>query len=202
MCMIFIFPNNCQVKFSLLQLLFLFCLPFNSCFQFVDFHRRRFYLVQHNTLPSRSTSLILICTFLCNCIGLFLPVLYLYLLSLLPLFVITLLSAHLLIVSRFGLPANGSLPNGRPPLHLGMFLTTLNFSLLLLALAGRSLHRHSHYLSPVTVSHSFLPNLSFPVFQPGFNSTLSPTLQTFYFINLHTRALWLLLFSFFLVIFI
>ena len=35
-----------------------------------------------------------------------------------PLIFTTLLSAHLLIVSRFGLPTRGSLPNGHPPLHL------------------------------------------------------------------------------------
>ena len=35
-----------------------------------------------------------------------------------PLFFTTLLSEHLLIVSRFCLPARGSLPNGHPPLQL------------------------------------------------------------------------------------
>ena len=39
-----------------------------------------------------------------------------------PLIFTTLLSAHLLNVSRFGLPARGSLPNGHPPLHLVVFL--------------------------------------------------------------------------------
>ena len=39
-----------------------------------------------------------------------------------PLIFTTLLSEQLLIVSRFGLPARGSLPNGHPPLHLVVFL--------------------------------------------------------------------------------
>ena len=38
-----------------------------------------------------------------------------------PLIFTTLLSAHLLIVSRFGLPARVSLPNGHPPLQLVVF---------------------------------------------------------------------------------
>ena len=45
-----------------------------------------------------------------------------------PLIFTTLLSAHLLIVSRFGLPERGSLPNGDPPLHLVDFFTTLCLS--------------------------------------------------------------------------
>ena len=39
-----------------------------------------------------------------------------------------LVSAHLLIVSRFGLPARGSLPNGHSLLHLVGFFTTLCLS--------------------------------------------------------------------------
>ena len=38
---------------------------------------------------------------------------------------------------HFDIPAGELLPNGCPPLYLGMSLTTLNFALLLLALAGR-----------------------------------------------------------------
>ena len=45
-----------------------------------------------------------------------------------PLNFTTLLSAHLLIVSRFGLPARGSLPNGHPPRHLVVLFTTLCLS--------------------------------------------------------------------------